>query len=70
MAQGFGAWGEERVVGYALAANIASRRVLEKAGLKLEKEFAYGQYVLPGWSLKRRWGVKYGLDKSDYAIKQ
>jgi ribosomal-protein-alanine N-acetyltransferase len=64
VAQGFGAWGEERVVGYALAANTASRRVLEKAGLKLEKEFAYGQDVLPGWSLKRRWGVKYGLGKS------
>lgn len=65
VAQAFGAWGEERVVGYALAANAASRRVLEKAGLKLEKEFAYGQDVLPGWSLERRWGVKYGLDRDD-----
>jgi ribosomal-protein-alanine N-acetyltransferase len=66
VAQGFGAWGEDRVGGYALAANAASRRVLEKAGLTLEKEFAYGQDVLPGWSLERRWGVKYALDKSDY----
>ncbi len=65
VAQGFGAWAEDRVVGYALAANAASRRVLEKAGLKLEQEFAYGQDVLPGWSLERRWGVKYGLDKNE-----
>jgi len=66
VAQAFGAWKEDCVVGYALAANTASRRVLEKAGLKLEKEFAYGQEVLPGWELERRWGVKYALDKGDY----
>ncbi len=66
VAQAFGAWSETCVIGYALAANAASRRVLEKAGLKLEKEFAYGQDVLPGWALKERWAAKYALHKKEY----
>jgi RimJ/RimL family protein N-acetyltransferase len=47
--KGFSELGTQRVVSVALAANVASIRVLEKAGLKLENRFVYeghGQEVL------------------------
>lgn len=39
ISKGFSELGTQRVVSHALAANVASIRVLEKAGLKLEKRF-------------------------------
>ena len=39
ISKGFSELGTQRVVSPALAANVASIRVLEKAGLKLEKRF-------------------------------
>ena len=39
--KGFSELGTQRVVAVALAANTASIRVLEKAGLKLENRFVY-----------------------------
>ena len=69
VAQGFGVWGVERVVGYALEANKASCRVLEKAGLKREWEFSYSAAVLPDFAPQDRWAVKYALDRALYAKK-
>lgn len=47
--KGFSVLGTQRVVSVALAANVASIRVMEKVGLKLEKRFVYeghGQEVV------------------------
>ena len=67
--QGFGVWGVERVVGYALEANKASRRVLEKAGLQLERSFVYSAERLPDFSLEQRQAVQYALARRDFRKK-
>ncbi|QIR40550.1 GNAT family N-acetyltransferase [Tolypothrix sp. PCC 7910] len=41
IAKGFSEFGIQRVLGAALAANLASIRVMEKAGLKLYQKFIY-----------------------------
>ena len=56
--KGFSQLGTQRVVAVALAANTASIRVLEKAGLKLENRFVYeghGQEI-----------VIYALNRTDW----
>ena len=55
----FGEWRYEMVCARTLAVNLASRRVMEKIGLRFEREFFWGPDVLPGWSEEERRGVKY-----------
>ena len=50
----FGEWGYSKVCARTLAANLASRRVMEKTGLSIECEFTSGSEVLPGWSEAER----------------
>ena len=54
-----GDWGYAKVCARTLAGHLASRRVMEKAGLTFETEFYYGQDVLPGWTEAERHAVKY-----------
>ena len=67
----FGPWGYRRVCARTLVVNLASRRVMEKAGLSFEHEFLWGLDVLPGCSEEERRGVKYsacvgGLTESSF----
>lgn len=58
--KGFSELRTQRVVAVALAANVASVRVMEKAGLKLENRFVYqghGQEI-----------VIYALNKDDFKL--
>ncbi len=57
----FGKWGYEKVCARTLAGNVASRRVMEKAGLFFEREFVYGPEVMPEWSEDERRAVKYSV---------
>ena len=60
--KGFSELGTQRVVSVALAANVASIRVMEKAGLKLENKFVYeglGQEV-----------VVYVLNKDEFKLEK
>src|SRR5437867_6975687 len=57
----FGEWGYGKVCARTLAVNLASRRVMEKVGLRFEREFFYGVDVLPGWPENERRAVKYSL---------
>ncbi|HTQ51774.1 MAG TPA: GNAT family N-acetyltransferase [Candidatus Acidoferrales bacterium] len=54
-----GEWGYAKVCARTLAGNLASRRVMEKAGLTFETEFYYGEDLLPGWTEAERRAVKY-----------
>ena len=70
-AQAFVRWAFEQtdilfVTGQALAANVASRRVLAKAGLLFERNFVYPASVLPGWPLSQRAGVRYRRTRADH----
>ena len=58
----FGDLNAQSVVGTTLAANVRSRRVMERLGMTVEAEFVYPAERLPkDWSEERRRGVKYVL---------
>jgi len=62
----FREWHYEKVSARTLEVNMASRRVMEKAGLQFEREFLWGADLLPEWSEEERRGVKYGLARSQF----
>jgi RimJ/RimL family protein N-acetyltransferase len=49
------------VMGTTLAANVASRRVMEKAGMRFERSFTYPESLAPFWNDEQRAAVKYSL---------
>jgi RimJ/RimL family protein N-acetyltransferase len=55
-------WGYERIVARCLIRNVASRRVMEKVGMRWESEFVYSEKVLPGWTDSERRAVKYAIE--------
>ena len=57
-------WGYNKISARTLTVNLASQRVMQKAGLKFETEFFWSEDVLPGWTQEERRAVKYGLTKS------
>jgi RimJ/RimL family protein N-acetyltransferase len=52
-------WNYAKVYARTLTGHLASRRVMEKAGLVFEAEFYYGEDLLPGWTEEERRAVKY-----------
>jgi RimJ/RimL family protein N-acetyltransferase len=64
--KGFQEWGVQKVVGWTLADNIRSIRVMEKVGLKFEKYFFFTENQLPNLTESERKGVKYTLNKENY----
>ncbi|MBW4669997.1 MAG: GNAT family N-acetyltransferase [Cyanomargarita calcarea GSE-NOS-MK-12-04C] len=65
VSKGFNEWDVQRVTSWALADNKASIRVMEKVGLKFEKEFNFTEYQLPNLTASERKAVKYGLNKDN-----
>ncbi|WP_017316608.1 GNAT family N-acetyltransferase [Mastigocladopsis repens] len=70
VSKGFAELGVQRVVAWALTANKASIRVMEKAGLKFEKEFTFTQSQLPNVQPLERKAVKYALNKDEFHLPQ
>ena len=62
--KGFAEFGVQRVVAEAMAVNMASRRVMEKAGLKLVRTF-YQPWPYP-MEGDQFGDVEYALDKADW----
>jgi RimJ/RimL family protein N-acetyltransferase len=62
----FREWNYDKLSARTLLTNLASQRVMEKAGLVREGEFTWSAEVLPGWTEEERLGVKYGLSAADY----
>jgi RimJ/RimL family protein N-acetyltransferase len=53
-------WGYHKVCARTMALNLASRRVMEKAGLTFEEEFVYPVEIAVGWVTEaERRAVKY-----------
>jgi len=66
--KGFTEFGVRRVVAEAMAVNLASRRVMEKAGLTLVRTFHAGwPYPIEGDELG---DVEYALDRADWERQQ
>jgi RimJ/RimL family protein N-acetyltransferase len=59
-------WGCEKVCARTLADNLASQRVMEKAGLCFECDFHYNADLLHGWVEQERRAVKYSITRADY----
>jgi RimJ/RimL family protein N-acetyltransferase len=67
LAKAFGEWGYEKVCAHTMADNLASRRVMEKAGLKFESEFHYEADLFHGWVEQgERRAVKYSITRAEY----
>ncbi len=67
LAKAFQEWGHDKVCAHTMADNLASRRVMEKAGLKYECEFYYETDLLHGWvEQNERRAVKYSITRADY----
>lgn len=62
----FTAWGADRIVAHTLVGNAASRRVMEKCGLRFERTFTVVASLRPGWSEEERQSVTYGLYRDAY----
>jgi len=62
----FHEWGYSKVCARTLLANLASQRVMRKAGLIYEGDFLYGQDVLPGWNEDERKAVKYSTHRETW----
>lgn len=61
-------WGYQKVTAHTMAANLASRRVLEKAGLNFESEFHYGGASLGNWIVgEERRAVKYSVTRAGFS---
>ncbi len=57
--QAFGALGLKYVMAQTLERNLASVRVMEKAGMTFERAFVYPQELLPFWNEEQRRAVRY-----------
>lgn len=68
IAKGFEEWGVQKVSAWALIANKASIRVMEKVGLQLEKEFVFTANQLPNFSVEERQAVKYAINRADFKL--
>jgi [ribosomal protein S5]-alanine N-acetyltransferase len=68
VSKGFAEWGVKRVVAWTLLENKASIRVMEKSGLKFEKEFIFTETQLPNLKQSERQAVKYVLNKDEFDL--
>jgi RimJ/RimL family protein N-acetyltransferase len=62
--RGFEEWGAKRITATALAANRASIRVMEKAGLRFEETYTYEFTNPSSGRTAEHPAVRYGLNKS------
>jgi RimJ/RimL family protein N-acetyltransferase len=62
----FQEWDYNKVSARTLEVNLASQRVMEKAGLLFENKFLFLPETIPGWTEEERRGVKYGLERQQF----
>lgn len=68
--KGFGEWDCDKISARTLVVNLASQRVMQKAGLVFEHAFRYGEDLLPGWTEVERSAVKFSLTRAAYRAKK
>jgi RimJ/RimL family protein N-acetyltransferase len=56
----------EKVSARTLLGNLASQRVMQKAGLQFECHFVYPLELIPEWSETDRQAIKYSLNRGEY----
>ena len=59
-------WRLPSVVAHTLERNAASRRVMEKCGMKWERDFVYPEAWLPDLPENQRRAVRYRIDEADF----
>jgi RimJ/RimL family protein N-acetyltransferase len=62
----FTEWNYEKVSARTLSDNLASQRVMQKAGLRFECRFVYPAEMIPEWSETERQAIKYSLRRVEY----
>ena len=66
LSRAFSNWEVPRVVALTLTVNASSRRVMEKCGMKWERDFICPESWWPGSSDNDRRAVRYGIDAGDF----
>jgi RimJ/RimL family protein N-acetyltransferase len=66
---GFTRVGARKICARTLAANLRSRRVMEKCGLDFEQDFVYPEDVLQGRDESERAAVKYSVTSDAWAAR-
>ena len=61
-------WGMPRVVAHTLTANTASRRVMEKCGMRWERDFICPEAWIPGTTEQERRSVRYAISASEFKM--
>jgi len=62
----FTEWAYAKVSARTLLPNLASQRVMQKAGLQFESRFVYPTEMIPEWNETERQAVKYSLTREEY----
>lgn len=62
----FTQWPYEKVSARTLLDNLASQRVMQKAGLRFECRFVYPAEIIPEWTEAERAALKYSLMRTEY----
>jgi RimJ/RimL family protein N-acetyltransferase len=62
----FGEWNYEKISARTLTANLASQRVMAKAGLVFECDFLFPVELLPEWTEEERQAAKYSMTREKY----
>jgi RimJ/RimL family protein N-acetyltransferase len=63
IAYGFNQVGIDSIMAQTLQRNLASRRVMEKLGMRVETEFTYPAQGLPFWTTAERAAVRYCINR-------
>lgn len=58
-----GEWGWPQLSARTLAVNLASQRVMQKAGMRFAHEFVYDEAMMPEWTVEERRALKYSLQR-------
>jgi RimJ/RimL family protein N-acetyltransferase len=64
--KGIREWGYEVLSARTLEGNLASQRVMAKAGLRFETRFVFRLETIPDWTEEERRGVKYKLTRHQF----
>jgi len=64
--KGFAEWNNEKICARTIRSNLASQRVMQKIGLRFEKDFVYPADIAFDLKEEERAAVKYSLSRADY----
>jgi RimJ/RimL family protein N-acetyltransferase len=69
IAYGFDQLGLDSIMAQTLQRNLASRRVMEKLGMRVETEFTYPGEGLSFWTTAERAAIRYSIHREPHPMR-